>query len=114
MASNKVQALILATFSSSALTSSFQAINPNGFSNPIFFLRIVNGSSNAITISFDGTNANETVLGTSAFDLPLQTNAQPPNWVAKLAAGTVVYVKGTAGTGTNDITVSGYYQTISV
>lgn len=108
MARNSCKALTLATFDSAALTSSFKVVNTDGFLYPPFFIRIVNGGSTAITVSYDGTNANEYIPANKEFELPTQQNGQPNAWVCKFPAGTKVYVKGTAGTGT--ITVSAYYQ----
>jgi hypothetical protein len=107
MAKNSVHAIALTSFNSASLTSSYQAINASGFEKAIFFLRIVNDSSVNITISYDGVTDHEFIVDGSVFELATQTNGQPGAQVALFSVGTVVYVKGTAGTGT--ITVSGYY-----
>jgi hypothetical protein len=107
MAQNSVKALVLATFSSASVTGSYQAINSSGFAHPVFFLRIVNDSNKAITISYDGINDNEYIAANTTFELPSQTNSLPNAKVAQFNARTIVYLKGTAGAGT--IALSGYY-----
>ncbi len=108
MSRNSVKALELATFNSASLSSSYQAIDADGFLKSPFFIRIVNAASTAITVSYDGTTDNEYIPANGVFELNSQQNAQPNNWVCKWPIGTVVYIKGTAGTGT--IALSGYYQ----
>ena len=107
MPQNSVKALTLSTLNTSTLTDNYQAINTGGFAYPIFYLRIVNDSSNPITISFDGINDHEYIVENTSFELGSQTNAQPLAQVALFAARGVVYVKGTPSSGT--VTVSGYY-----
>jgi hypothetical protein len=107
MAQNSVKALTLSTFSSTTMTGTYQSMNYPGLLSPCFFIRIVNASSQAITVSFDGVNDHEYILEDSIFELATQTNAQPNSQQALMSAFTQVYVKGTAGTG--NITLSGYY-----
>lgn len=109
-----VKAILLRTFDSSTLTADYQAINalfvdPNadGLPEACFLLRIVNDSSNGITISYDGINDNEYIRSDDDFELGSQTNSQPNAQETLWAAGTIIYVKGAASAGT--ITVSGYY-----
>jgi hypothetical protein len=106
MAQNSVKAQILATIASSAVTTSFAPINGTGFTKPVFFSRIVNDSSEPITISYDGVNSHEYVRAGSDFNFPAQSNSQPNAQYSLLPQYTVVYVKGTAGTGT--IALSAY------
>lgn len=109
MAKNSCKALALSTFSSASLTASYQAINAAGFLKAPFFIRVINGGTTDITLSFDGTTDNEFVFKNGGiYELNSQQNSQPMNWVCKWPVGTVVYIKGTAGTGT--ISLSGYYQ----
>lgn len=108
MALSSVKPLKLATFSSASLSGTYQVINTNGFAKPPFYIRINNGGSTAITISFNGVDDHEYLQTLQAWELSSQQNAAPNNWVCKWPVGTKVYVKGTAGTGT--ISLSGYYQ----
>jgi hypothetical protein len=106
-AQNKVQAVALSIFNSASITTSYQIINTGGLSAACFLIRVVNASDENIIISYDGVTDNEVVLSDSAVYLDFQANAQPTGWTSLLAKGTVVYAKGTAGTGT--IYLSGYY-----
>lgn len=92
---------------SSAVTSSYTALNGTGFAEAPFFIRINNASSMAITVSYDGVNNHEFIAANTVFELPSQTNSQPNAQIALFPKYTIVYVKGTAGTG--NIYLSGYY-----
>lgn len=107
MAQNSVKALTLSSLDSAAVVATYSAINGSGFAKPIFFLRIVNASNAAITISYDGVNDHEYIPANGVFELPAQTNSQPNAQTALFSARTIVYVKGTAGVGT--IYLSGYF-----
>lgn len=102
-----MKAIPLSTFNSANLLNTFQVINSAGLPFPCFLVRIVNAATTAITISYDGITDNEYLAANTAFDLPLQTNAQPNNKVCLIPAFTKIYVRGTAGAGT--IALSGYY-----
>ena len=107
MAQNSVKALVLSVFDSADMLGTYQSLNAPGLSSPCFFIRIVNASNEAITVSYDGVNDHEYILEDSVFELASQTNAQPNAQQALMSAYTQVYVKGTAGMGT--VTLSGYY-----
>ncbi len=107
MAQNSVKALALNSILSSAVTALYVPINGSGFANAPFFIRIINASNMAITISYDGVTDNEYIPANSVFELPSQANAQPGAQVALFPKNTIVYIKGTAGTG--NIYLSGYY-----
>lgn len=107
MAQNTVKPLLLGSFASASVTANFAAVNGLGFAHPPFFIRIVNASNTAVTVSYNGVDDHEYVPANSVFELPSQANAQPNAQVALFPKNTVVYVKGTAGVGT--IYVSGYY-----
>lgn len=76
---------------------------------PAFMIRICNNSDKDVLMSFDGVNAMEAIRAETDLTLNFQTNAQPGNYFALLAAGTDFYFLGTAG-GSGAITVSCYYQ----
>lgn len=107
MAQNSVKAFVLSSLASASVTGTYAPINSAGFPQAPFFIRIVNASSMAVTVSYDGVNDNEFIPSGGVFDLPSQTNSQPNAHVALLPKGTVVYIKGTAGTGS--VYLSGYY-----
>jgi len=107
MAQNSVKALELSSIASSGIGAAYLPINGTGFAKPIFFLRIVNGGSTAVTISYDGVTDNEYIPVSGVFELSAQNNSQPAAQIALFSARTIVYIKGTAGTGS--IYVSGYY-----
>lgn len=105
---NIVRAIPLTTIASSTVSGAYAAINPNGLPNSCFMIEIINASSMAITVSYDGSTDNDFVPANTVRMLEFQTNAQPNNWQASLAQGTIVYVKGTAGTG--NVYLAGYFQ----
>lgn len=105
--SDIANAIPLSTFSSASLSSSYQVINSGGLPNSCFLIKISNGGSTNVTISFDGTTDAELVRANSDFVLPSQSNSQPNSYKALSPKGRIFYIKGTAGTGT--ISLSGYY-----
>jgi len=107
MAQDTVKALALTSIASSTLTTSYKPINASGFEAAPFLIRIMNASTQAVTVSLDGVNDHDFVLSNSTDTIPSQANSQPKAQVALFAKGTVIYVKGTAGTGT--IYLSGFY-----
>lgn len=107
MAQNSVKAVPLSGFNSAAVLNNFQPINPGGFPESPFFVRINNASNSGIIISFDGVTDHDVVLANDFLDIPTQTNAQPGAWVALFPKYTVVFVRGVAGVGT--IFLSAYY-----
>lgn len=109
MAQNRIRPITLASIASSSVTSSYQAINSTGLPGSCFLIRIMNGSNQSITLSFNGVDDHEVVLASSTLQLDFQNNAQPSGYVALLNKGATIYIKGTAGTGT--VYLSGYYVT---
>lgn len=107
MAQNSVKPLVLSSILSSAVTTLYAPLNGTGFSQSPFFVRINNASTMPITISYDGVHDHEFISANSVFELPSQTNAQPSAQVALFPKFTIVYVRGTAGTG--NVYLSGYY-----
>jgi len=105
---NIIMAIPLTNIASSALTTTYQAINPGGIPHSCCILRLNSTSSTSVTISYDGVNDHEFLLAGDSFTIAVQNNAQPNNFIANFPLGTVVYAKGTAGTGA--LYLSGYYQ----
>lgn len=86
----------------------YMPINPGGTPEPLFSYSIINDSSVDIFISYDGVTNHDFVQSGGTISSPLQYNALPNTYIANLAKGTVVYVIGSAGTGT--VYLSGQYQ----
>jgi hypothetical protein len=107
MAQNSVKPFPLSNVLSSTVTSIYAPLNGTGFVEAPFFIRIINASTMAITVSYDGINDHEFLAANTVFELPSQTNSQPNAQIALFPKYTVVYIKGTAGTGS--IYLSGYY-----
>jgi len=108
MSKNTVKAVPLDDIDSATLTGVYAIINSGGLPYNCFLLRIMNASSQDVTISYDGAINHEVVLADSTLQIPAQSNSQPNNWVANFPKGMVVWAKGTAGVGS--IYVSAYYQ----
>lgn len=97
----------MATFASSSLTGSYQAINSSGFPEQMLSIDIYNKSSTDITVSFDGTTDNLYIpTGTARTFSSNAISSQTADSV-KFPKGLVVYVKGTAGTG--NVYLTGFY-----
>ena len=104
---NAVQAIPLLAINSSTLSGTYKPINAGGLPHACFLLVITNASTEDVFISYNGSTDHEYILQATRVQLPVQANAQPNNFTALFAQGTVVYARGTAGTGT--IELSGYY-----
>ena len=86
----------------------YESINSQGLPFPCFLIRIINNSDEDVTVSYDGSTDQDFVPKNTVLQLPVQTNSQPSNHVALIPKGTIVYVKGTAGTG--DVYLAAYYS----
>jgi hypothetical protein len=109
---NSISAVPLTNIASSTLTTSYLPINPNGLLGSCFLLRLTSTSTTGTTISFDGINDHDYIPSDGTININAQTNSQLSSGVAKFSASTIVYAKGTAGTG--NIYLSGYYQSMGV
>lgn len=99
----------MAIFASSGMGASYAAMTAvGGMPNGVFMLVFINNTSQDVTISLDGTNDAFYVPTMSEQVFDLQTNSSPNNWQCCLQKGTVIYGKGTAGTG--NFYISGWYQ----
>lgn len=102
---NNIKAITLTNIDSATVASSYKAINANGLTQSCFKIRILNNSTQDVTVSFDGVNDNEYIVKATSVEISGQANV--PQY-GSFPASTVVYVKGTGGTG--NIYLSGYYQ----
>lgn len=109
---NYVYPIPMTSIDSATLTGvGYQAINPGGTPQACFVMKVVNNSTNLVTLSWDGITDHDIAPTTSIYLYDFQTNAQPMNQVSLWAKGTVIYVNGTAGTGL--IYLVGYFNPIS-
>lgn len=108
MAKSIARTVPLASLNSTALTNSYQAINPGGLPEACWLVNICNGGTTDILISLDGTTDNEQVLSRNTWGINAQQNSQPNSYLALFQRGQIFYAKGTAGS-SGSITVSGYY-----
>jgi hypothetical protein len=97
MATNRVQWEPLRSIDSSTFTGSYQAVG-TPLVNPSYILKLVNNSTMLVTISIDGVNDIDVAPANSFWlydEGKMGISAQFP----AVPAGTQVYVKGLAGTG---------------
>lgn len=106
---NSVKAIPMASFNTTALTTSYKVIDAAGLDEACFLLRINNTSDTSILVSYDGTTDHDYVKTGEKLQVPFQINSNTASSVANMAKGTRVYVKG-SGAGTGLIYLSGYYQ----
>lgn len=108
MAQNKVHAVARTSIAGSSLTSSYQAINTSGLPNACFRISLLNTTSGAIDVSYDGSTDNDIIPASGGIvTINGQENAGPNSFVALFAKGQKVYVKGSSGSG--NVYLSGYY-----
>lgn len=105
---NVIKSIPLTNIASSTLTTTYQAINTTGLPNACSIIRIISTSTTGVTVSYDGVTDNDYVPAATISQLSFQTNGQPNNFASLLPVGTIVYVKGTAGTG--NVYLAGYYN----
>ncbi len=108
MAKDFIRLIPAKSINSASLSGTFAAVDAAGLPYACFELRITNGGSTLVEISIDGSNTQEVVLPNQSIVLSGEKNRQPNNEKCYYARGTVIYARGTAGTGF--IWVSGYYQ----
>lgn len=104
------QCIPMATFASASVTGSYQSLNGSGFGDDIKILKVYNGSTLGITISYDGVTDHDFWPAGATLIIDLQTNHSDNS---AYGAGTlngrkgqIIYGKGTAGTGS--LYISGY------
>ncbi len=89
------------TIASSTLVGTYAAIGT--IPNVAVVMIFSNNTSNSVTISDDGINDFHTLIAGEHFVLDVRTNKGNAN-IAGFLAGTTWWAKGTAGTGTFEIT----------
>lgn len=105
MLSNRVQAIPL-TWIAAPFTGAWQEVNA-GVPYPLFLLRIINGSSVAIQISYDrGVTPHDLLRAGDSLNLNFQANAQQDYAPANLGKGTPIHILGVGGAGS--VFVAGY------
>lgn len=97
------QCIPMAVFDSSTLTGTYASMNSTGFADDIKILKMYNGASVAVTISYDGVTDHDFLPVGATVIIDLQTNHSD---FSSYGAGTlygrkgqIIFGKGTAGTG---------------
>lgn len=96
---NVIEPIPLASFDTSTLTGSYQAIDASGFDSPCVIVKMYNGGSVAVTVSWDGTNDHDYMPSGSTLILDITSNSQRANQKFVAESGQKIYLKGSAGTG---------------
>lgn len=111
MQKNWVYPLVLTSVNSAAIDAgTWTAFDADGIEADCFMIRITNDSNSDITISWNAADDHEYIPAGETIEVNFQANASPPNYVAKIKKGTVLYVQGAAGQG--NIYLAGYHNTI--
>ena len=105
---NYIAAIPLTSIDSATFTGAYQSINAAGLTEGCTLIRITNDSNRDITVSYDGVTPHDYLRLGDKLELNLQANSQPNGYASSLRKGTVVYVLGTAGTGS--VYLAGYYN----
>lgn len=103
-------AIPLAVFNSAGLVGTYAALNGTGFASPIKVLKIYNGSTVGITISFDGVNDHDYYPSGATLIIDIQSNhgtdAVNAMGMWRGRQNQILYGKGSAGTG--NLYISGF------
>jgi len=116
---SRFQCIEMAVFASSTLTSTFTGMNlaanyeiytGNGFQYDIKILKVYNGSTSGVFISYDGITQHDYWPVGATIIIDLQSNhadnSAYGSGTLNGAKGEIIYGKGVAGAG--DIYISGY------
>jgi len=108
MAQNSVKAIDLTIVNSANVPGAYDVAAADVvIEKALFYIRIVNDATTAITISYNGIDDHEYIAPNSFFELNAQANSQPNNQVCLFSVNSTVFIKGVAGVGS--ISISGYY-----
>lgn len=97
MASNRLDWETLRSIDSSTFTGSYQALG-TPLVHPAYILKMVNNSTVLVTVSIDGTTDID-VAPAGSFWLYDEGKVGISSFIPAVPAGTQIYVKGSAGTG---------------
>lgn len=105
-----LKAIPASTIDSATISGTYEIFGNSqaGIPLPCMILKISNGGTTDVYVSFDGTTDHDYVIKGTTLEINAQANSLNPGRMAEFPKGTKVYVKGTAGTG--NIVLSGYYQ----
>ena len=106
---NYFQCITRAVFNTASITGSYAALNGTGFSDPIKILKVYNGGSNGVDISYDGTTDHDYFPAGSTQIIDFQANHPAQSGGDGILNGQknqIIYGKGTAGTG--NLYITGY------
>jgi hypothetical protein len=93
----------LRSLSSASVTGTYQAVG-TAFGHPMRLVKMVNNSTQDVTVSFNGTTDNDYIPANSFALYDMTTNRSNAGGYFVFEVGTQVYIKGTAGTGTFYVT----------
>lgn len=96
---NVIEPIPRASFDVSGLTGSYQAIDASGFDNAVVIIKMYNGGTTGVDISWDGSTDHDYMPAGSTLILDIATNRNKSDQKFAAEAGQIIYVKGTAGTG---------------
>lgn len=105
---NTMLAIPLQLVNSAGLAVGYTTANSVIINHSVSILRINNASTQAVTISYDGTTDHEYLANGQVLQVEAQTNSLPNAVCCNFKNGTQIFFKGGAGVG--NLAVSGYYQ----
>lgn len=96
--STRIYPEVLRSIASSTISGTFAPIG-TALLNSASIVKIINGSTNPVTISWDGINAHDYVPAGSFVLYDFTTNKPKDSPILVAQQGTQFYASGTAGTG---------------
>jgi hypothetical protein len=99
-------------FDASSLTTSYQVVPYSAMAYPACLVRVVNDSTKAVWVSFDGVTDNTYLRSGSDAEIYAQVNKQPSNNKSAFPAQTKMYLRLPTGdtAGTGSVIVETYYN----
>ncbi len=94
-------------FDTSSLTTGYQTMDADGLANEVQIFKMINDSTVAVDVSFDGLVDHEYIPAGGAFILDLTANAEGD--LSAFSLATQIFLKG-SGAGVGNVYAIGYSQ----
>lgn len=96
---NVLEPIPRASFDTANLTGSYQAIDASGFDSPVVVVKMYNGGSVGVDVSWDGSTDHDFMPSGATLILDISANKNKENQKLAGEKGQIIYLKGSAGTG---------------
>ena len=110
MADRNMRPIVMSELDTAFISGTFTAFDAAGLPESCSIIRIINASDTPISIGYGGGDDHDRLRAGDTLQLDFQANSKQ-SLVANLKKGTVVSIRGDAGTGL--VYLVGYYQPVN-